>query len=251
MLKKYNKVTNLGFASVIAISAATTANAEEYFEGTPLDLSFNAAWVSDYRFRGISQSDEKPALQLGGDAVYSLENIDLYAGLWGSQVDFNDGDEARVEVDYYGGVAFEAADLAFDVGFIYYTYPGADSSLEYDFIEYTGSVGYEYEGLFLAYSLNYSPDYFAGSGDAYYNKVSLEYSFYPALTFSGYVGKQTVEDNAAFLLDDYTDWGIGATYEIEDLFDVSLNYITTNLSDTKCGSDNCDSTLVLSVSKSF
>lgn len=251
MSNKHGIMKNIGFATVTLLAVNSAANAEEYIDGVPLDFSFNAAWVSDYRFRGVAQSDEKPALQLGADAVYSLEGFDLYAGIWGSQVDFNDGDEARIEIDYYGGLAFELADFAFDVGTIYYTYPSASDALNYDFLEYTASVGYEYEGLFASYSLNYSPEYFGKSGDAYYNKASLEYSFYPALTFSGYVGRQSIEDNAAFLLDDYTDWGIGATYEIEDLFDVSLNFITTNLSDAKCGSDNCDSTLVLSVSKSF
>ncbi len=61
-----------------------------------IDVSANVGFVSEYSFRGIAQSDEHPALQGGFDVSHSSG---LYAGIWGSNVDFNDGDQASVEVD--------------------------------------------------------------------------------------------------------------------------------------------------------
>jgi uncharacterized protein (TIGR02001 family) len=244
-----NKVFGLGLLAVSAM-AAQPAQAEEYFEGVPLDISANAAWVSDYRFRGISQTDEKPALQLGADAVYSLEAVDLYIGAWGSNTDFNDGDEGRYEIDYYGGVAKEYEGVAFDVGMIFYTYPGARDSLNYDFHEYAASVGYDFNGLFTTLSFNYSPDNFASSGDALYSKLALEYAITPTFTLNSYLANQSVEDNATFGVDDYYDWGFGASYNYEDMFDIGLNYVDTNTSNADCA-DNCDGVIILSVAKSF
>lgn len=242
-------------ASFTAITAtilvAQAATAEEYFEGMPLDISANVAWTSNYLFRGVSQTDEKPAAQLGLNATYSVaENVDLYAGAWGSHVDFNDGNEASYEVDYLSGVAFSLGEFDFDLGTIYYSYPGARDSLNYDFFEYVASVGHDFGGLYATYSLNYSPDNFGNSGDAYYNKLAGEFSFYPGLTFSGYGAHQSVEDNAAFGVDDYFEYGFGATYAIENFADVSLNFVSTDLSEADCG-DNCGNTLVFSVAKSF
>ena len=245
-----NRVFGLGILTIGAM-AVQSAQAEEYFAGVPLDLSANAAWVSDYRFRGISQTDEKPALQLGADAIYSLEDVDLYVGAWGSNTDFNDGDEGRYEVDYYGGVALENAGVAYDIGFIYYTYPGARDNLNYDFFEYAASVGYDFDGLFTTLSMNYSPNNFGNSGDALYTKIAAEYSFYPNFTLNSYIARQDVQNNVAFGVDDYNDWGFGAAYNWDDNFTIGLNYVDTNISAADCVTDNCDGTIILSVSKSF
>ena len=246
-----NKLFGLGFLAISAM-AAQPVQATEYFKDLPgLDLTVNGAWVSDYRFRGVSQTDEKPALQGGMDLIYPIaEDIDAYVGAWGSGVDFNDGNEGRYEVDYYGGVALENSGVAYDIGFIYYSYPSARDNLNYNFFEYAASVGYDFNGLFTTLSLNYSPNNFGNSGDALYTKIAAEYSFYPNFTLNSYIGRQDVQNNVAFTLDDYNDWGFGAAYNWDDNFTVGLNYIDMNTSQADCA-DNCDGTIILSVSKSF
>jgi uncharacterized protein (TIGR02001 family) len=64
-----------------------------------LQLSANFSVTSDYVFRGFSQSREKPAYQGGIDATYKW----LYAGIWGSHIDFGPVD-APAEVDFYAGI---------------------------------------------------------------------------------------------------------------------------------------------------
>lgn len=242
-------------ASFTAITAAilTTqaATAEEYFEGVPLDLSANVAWTNNYLFRGVSQNDEKAALQVGVNAIYPItDSVDFYAGAWGSNVDFNDGNEGKKEIDYLSGIGFELGDVSVDIGTIYYSYPGARGSLNYDFFEYTAAIGYDFEGLSTTYSLNYSSNNFGDSGTAYYNKLALAYPLTPTFSLNSYLGRQDVEKNAVFGVDDYLDFGFGGTYSIEDVADVSLNFVGTNLSEADCG-DNCGNTLVFSVAKSF
>lgn len=88
------------------------------------NLSGNIGLVSDYRFRGISQTYKKPALQAGIDYNHASG---FYLGNWNSIVSknsYNNG--AGLEVDLYGGIKFPINEkLQGDVGLIYYYYPDA------------------------------------------------------------------------------------------------------------------------------
>ncbi len=74
--------------------------------GDGFSLSASAAFTTDYVFRGISQTDQNPAVQASLDASYGI----FYIGMWGSNVDFGAGpagqDIANVEIDYYAGPTF-------------------------------------------------------------------------------------------------------------------------------------------------
>jgi len=94
-------------------------------------LSFNVSLTTDYRYRGISQSRLKPALQGGAD--YALPN-GFYVGTWGSTISWIkdagtiagvDTGSAPVEIDFYGGYKGEIQkDFTYDVGVLQYYYPG-------------------------------------------------------------------------------------------------------------------------------
>jgi uncharacterized protein (TIGR02001 family) len=89
------------------------------------DLAFNVGAVSDYRYRGISQTRLKPAVQGGIDWSHSSG---FYLGTWASTIKWIDDayGDAKVEVDLYGGYKGEIVkDLAFDVGLLQYLYPNA------------------------------------------------------------------------------------------------------------------------------
>lgn len=87
-------------------------------------LTGNLAMTSDYRFRGISQTYRRPAVQAGLDYTHGSG---LYAGTWMSNVSgnsYNNG--AGLEWDLYGGYRFAVArDVTLDLGALAYAYPGA------------------------------------------------------------------------------------------------------------------------------
>lgn len=131
-------------AAAAAAAAAVAAGAGEAGEpaatesdeadtGIPGDFEAEVTLVSDYIDRGISNTDHKPALQ--GGITYSIEtgigDTAAYAGFWGSSVDFDDGDEATVELDWFFGLSgtFPGTELGWDVGGAYYAYPGASRQL--------------------------------------------------------------------------------------------------------------------------
>lgn len=109
----------VAIASLVSAGALTTHAAQA-------EVSFNAALVTDYVWRGTTQSDNSPAIQGGAD-------IDLGSGLavgiWGSTIDF--GTDDNVEVDVYGSYSFSASGLDMSAAFYSYNYDGeTDTSYE-------------------------------------------------------------------------------------------------------------------------
>jgi uncharacterized protein (TIGR02001 family) len=235
--------------------SGTAAVAQEKKPAIPGTFSGNVALTSEYYFRGLSQTDDAPALQGGFDyEVKVAEPVSIYAGVWGSNVDFNEADGidgATVEIDWYGGLkgAIGATGISWDLGFIYYSYPGADGDLDYDFIEAKAALGYDFGVAAVTASINYSPDYTAGSGDAFYPKLAVDVPVpgVEGLSFSGYVAYQDVEKNDVFGTRDYVEWNISATYNLLG-FDLSLAYTDTDIGGDVDGKNEA---ILFTVARSF
>ena len=89
-------------------------------------VSANVSFASDYVWRGMTQSDG-PAIQGGFD--FEAES-GFYAGIWGSNVNFNDG--AGSELDYYAGYGFSLGDVGVDIGYIAFDYPENETGLDFE-----------------------------------------------------------------------------------------------------------------------
>lgn len=237
---------NYGKGALCAAALLLVLGPAEAGEVFPGDFSATVGFATDYTFRGISQTDENPAIQ--GSIDWAHES-GVYLGVWGSNVDFNDGDEAQLEMDFYGGIAGEVSGITWDVGVIYYAYPGADDDLDYDYVEGKGALGYDFGVASVEGSVFYSPEYFGDSGDAVYAQfataVPLPYGF----GVNGLVGYQWIDENATFGVPDYLTWTIGLTYSLEG-FDFALSYVDTDLSSSECN-DICDARAMFAVSRSF
>ncbi|MEA3330321.1 MAG: TorF family putative porin [Campylobacterota bacterium] len=100
--------------SLAAALIVTLAQAEETSD---VGISANVAMTSNYVWRGMTQSDNSPAIQGGFDVDYK----GVYAGVWGSNVNF--GTDASMEFDVYAGYANEIYGIGYDIGYIQYAYP--------------------------------------------------------------------------------------------------------------------------------
>jgi uncharacterized protein (TIGR02001 family) len=93
---------------------------------------FSSTWtaVSDYDFRGFSQSAKDPALQASAD--YAFGESGFAVGAWASNVDFGPGSDADVELDFYASYVGKINDtFSWTAGITYYSYPGSDTAGEY------------------------------------------------------------------------------------------------------------------------
>ena len=106
-------VPSLLTLSLLSVTGVAQAQAAES------TLSFNAGVVSDYRYRGISQSRLEPAVQGGFDYA---DKSGFYVGAWGSTIKWvkDGGGNANVEIDLYGGYKGAVGGAAYDVGFLRY-----------------------------------------------------------------------------------------------------------------------------------
>ncbi len=246
----------LAFTLLAAVAAAPTQADDGEDSGFPGEFEAEVGLVSDYVDRGISNSDEHAAVQ--GGISYSigtgLGDTSAYAGFWGSSVDFDDGGEATVELDWYFGLngTVPGTELAWDVGGAYYTYPGASSSLDYDYWEIPVILSHPlWEAVTVTGSYFFSPEYFGEAGQAHYLNAALSWDI-PidpvTLTLGAATGRQWIEDNAWAGVEDYQDWSIGISVSY-DAISVGLDYTDTNLSKSECfgGTTVCDPRLVLRV----
>jgi uncharacterized protein (TIGR02001 family) len=241
-----SKVINVFFAAAM-LGSAVTASAG--------DIVGNVTLATDYRFRGISQDHGKfsPAIQGGFD--WSSE-MGIYVGTWASNVNFT---EAAIETDVYGGYKGKINDdFAYDVGVLYYGYP-QDGSQHLAYTEFYTSLSF----FGFKAGVNYSDNYFAGSGEFWYPYLNYGKEIFKNFTLNAHYGYNSFSndqdgnpDGGPLLLDgkdEYSDWSIGiSTTQLGVTW--ALTYVDTDLDDSaECFDDKdlCASTAVFSMSKAL
>src|SRR5277367_2481741 len=109
--------------SAMAADMATKAPPAPPPAPSPWDVAITAALMSDYNFRGVTQSAHKPSTQAGFEARYNFNSTwQAYVGVSGESIDFPN--RAAAEIDLYGGIRPTFDKLALDFGFWEYYYPG-------------------------------------------------------------------------------------------------------------------------------
>lgn len=203
--------------AIAACAGAGPAFAQDAAPTPPISFTGNVAITSDYVFRGLSQSNSDFALQGGFDLT---STAGFYAGTWLSSIDFNDASDANVEADIYAGYTrpIGSTGLSYNVGVYGYLYPDVNDGANFNFYEVYGGLSYAVGKFTLGGQVNYSPDFFAGSGDAIYAQISTGYAISDLLSVSGAVGYQTIDNAAAFGADDYTTWNVGGTFSLPGAF---------------------------------
>ena len=206
--------TRLALAAALATVALGGSASALEMEGAT--VTFNAGVVSDYVFRGVSQSDEEGAIQGGVDVAIEQG----YAGVWASNVDFG---KEHTEVDIYGGVRPEGFGWNFDFGAIYYAYPGEASNAHEAYVEFKAAASRAFGPATVGAAVYYSPDFFAQTDEATYYELNGAYAFNDKISASGAIGRQDVSYNG-----DYTTWNVGATWAFAPHLAVDLRYHDTD-----------------------
>lgn len=203
------------------------------YAAEPWSFSANLGLVSNYLWRGVSQTDNQPAVQGGIDITHASG---FHAGTWVSNVDFGP-DGANYEWDLYLGYDFKLPneDLKLGVTALYYAYP--DNPDEIDFAELGLSTGYRWLSLGISYTIwggKANEDALFDRGDLYYSlgiDVPLPQSFSIGL-FGGYYDFKNdkifvdfdAAGNAITKSADYGHWGIKISKDAGDFGTFSLHY---------------------------
>ena len=171
----------LACAAALAIAAPSITYAE---------VVFNVAAFSDYRYRGISQTRVKPALQAGVDFSQGA----FYLGAWASNIKWikDLGGDANVEIDLYGGIKGEISkELTYDVGVLTYQYPSNKLSPSANTTEIYGALTYGPATLKYSHAVTNTfanPD----SKNSYYLDLSAGFDIGNGMTLTPHIGYQKI-----------------------------------------------------------
>jgi uncharacterized protein (TIGR02001 family) len=191
-------------AALGLLAAAMTAHAE---------FSATITGVTDYDFRGVTQSAQNPAIQ---GSVDFAADIGLYAGVWASNVDFGAGDP-NVEVDYYAGWG-GGETITWDLGATYYTYLGASSA---NYWETHAGLGWKW----FEAKVWYSWDYGGLEGNERYFEGNFNYPLPYGIGFTAHAGYTNGNGfHEAYDQGSYMDWSAGLTYSWKHI-DMALKWV--------------------------
>jgi len=240
------------------------------------DIAFGGGIMSDYIFRGITQSAHKPSVAAYFEPRYNINpNLQLYVGFAGESIDFPN--HAAAEIDFYGGIRPTFGKLALDFGVWYYWYPGGscfntgfagcNASLpngnvikaDLSFWEVYGKATYNFSDAFsVGASVNYSPSVLNSGADGEYIAGFVKYVF-PSVPLPTGWGAYVSADVGHWFLGtsdnfyavagfpngipykSYTTWdlGFGLTYKV---FTLDLRYYDTDLNKGDCNAFTSDQT---------
>ncbi|TAG27482.1 MAG: hypothetical protein EAZ37_04790 [Burkholderiales bacterium] len=229
------KLSHISIATLLSV-AAVGAFAQAKAPEPDYTLSFNVGAVTDYRFRGISQTSKKPAIQGGLDFYHKSG---FYAGAWGSNVkwikDFNGATKGNFEIDLYGGFKGEIAkDLGFDVGVIAYQYPGNNSGdvgtpnagnvTNANTTEIYGALTYKMFTVKYSRSTGTFLGFLESSGSDYFD-LSAAFDLGNGFTLTPHVGVQKVKNNKDY---NYTDYSLTVAKDMGNGLSLTAAAIGTN-----------------------
>lgn len=241
-------IASLAAAAALAVPTFAAAQAPA---ASPIAGNFSL--VSDYRFRGLTQTFEEPAIQGGFDYAHSSG---LYLGNWNSSIADTFYGGSPLEMDFYAGYKPTFGDITLDLGVLYYYYPGSDAPGigRIDNTELYAGAAWKWLSLKYFHAVS---DFFGvpDTKDSSYIDLTASYTFAGGWGVSGHIGHQKVENISAA---DYTDYKIGITKDVSGWL-LGLAFIDTDAEEAAytftSGSGKSvnvgDSTLVLSVSKTF
>lgn len=201
-------------AATAALAAAGTANAGEF--------SSTITAASEYDFRGFSQSAKDPALQASLD--YGFDN-GFAIGAWASNVDFEPAD-GDIELDLYAGYSASISDtLGWNVGAVYYMYPGSDDIGEY----WEAYAGLDVGPVSLKQW--YADDLYEIGESGLYTEANASFpigeSGFSILAHVGYSWGDAWDEDV--LGGEIFDYSVGVGYDFSN-FSVALKYTATDAS---------------------
>jgi len=241
----------------LTLSAAAGAMAQTAAPAEPEStLAYNIGAVSDYRYRGISQTRKQATLQGGFD--YN-DKSGFYVGAWASGIKWIQDAGAKdgtVEIDLYGGYKGAAGDVAYDVGFLRYQYQGNTLAKVSGLVDANTNEVYAAAtmGLFTA-KYSYATSNLFGnpkSTGSYYLDLSAAVDLGEGYSLTPHLGYQNIAKTPDGT---YTDYALTLGKDLGNGLSASAAVIGTNAKKsfyyTPSGKPTGDTGLVVGVKYTF
>lgn len=195
-----------------------------------LEISGELGFVSNYKFRGISQTDNKPAIQGGFELALPGG---FYAGTWGSNVsDWTNFRGNGMELDLYAGYSTELPmGLGVDLGAIRYYYPGNAATIKQNTTEIYIGLSYSIVSYTLSRTTtNWFGDVAVQGGNgsskgSLYQDLSVEFPVNDQISLTAHYGRQKVAGKDGWRGFSFSDYSVGVSYALPNDFSLGLDYV--------------------------
>lgn len=237
MSKQHLGIHALGCLAACGAGLAVSGGVLAQDAASPHTVTSNVGFFSNYVFRGMTYTQNRPALQGGFDYAH---DSGLYAGVWGTNVSSEAINEASLEIDFYGGYAGTQGDWSYNVGLLQFYYPERPklpgSREKYDTLEAYAAVGWRMLTLKYSHTLT---DFFGfnsdsmgdGRGDSRgsgYLELNAAVPLPAGFALGLHVGRQRVRNYGDF---NYTDWRVGVSRTFGEGWTATVAYTDTNADD--------------------
>ncbi|GAB0057187.1 hypothetical protein SIID45300_01510 [Candidatus Magnetaquicoccaceae bacterium FCR-1] len=242
----------MGCAAILATpTTSIAADAAPAAPTSPHTVTANVGVVSNYLFRGLTQTWDKPAVQGGIDYSHASG---LYAGTWISNVSDKFFADGWAEIDLYGGYNGKINDdWTWTVGTIGYLYPSANfkdatpsgtypDSQSYNTLELNAGLGYKWVSAKVSVAVT---DYFGANKKTFYSDNSKGTTYWDLTAnvplpesiftkdvtmplhvgYTNYTNKLAAANAAGATNPDYVDYKVGLTKAFDGGISVSAAYI--------------------------
>ena len=252
---KQTVVAGLISAAFVAGSAFAQAPAAPAAPASPHTFTGNVGLYSQYIFRGLTQTDRQPALQGGFDYAHSSG---FYLGTWASNISWlkenfstppatitgQYASGGSAEIDFYGGYksTFGKSDFTYDIGLLYYWYPGDVKSIAQGCVygtatacpranttELYGAIGWKWVTLKYSHGIDNKTFGVPNSSGTHYLDLTADIPLgetgltanlhYGRQSYRGSIPGALLSNNSTF---SYSDWKIGATYALPKDFSIGV-----------------------------
>ena len=222
------------FAQDDAVKADAVVEEEESM------FSWNAALTSDYVFRGVSQTDEEPALQLGADLNF---DNGIYVGVWGSNVDFGEG-SPDIEIDTFIGWNWDLSDSwNLDLMLNRYNYIGEDDDFgDGDYNELIGALAWN---EMITLTVGYTNDVYGLDENGYYYGLGGSWELGAGVTLDVGFGLNQFDEATGY--EDYNDYSVSVNRDFGPV-NAALGFYGTDADGEFNFGETADNRFVLTLS---
>lgn len=222
-------------ASLTALIPSAAHAEDSAAEKPAVAVAYNAAIVSDYRFRGLSLTNRQPAVQAGIDLAF---RNGFYLGTWTSNVASTGG--GNVEVDLYGGYGGSLLGFDYTAGALGYVYPGSKGA---NYVELQSTIGRSIGPVKSTLTIAWTPHQ-GNAVENLYLGLGGKVAIARALSASASIGRE----NGGY--DHKYDWSAGLAYDL-DAIELSATYVDTNYKGALEAGRNGRAGVVLSAKVTF
>ncbi|WP_293880257.1 TorF family putative porin [Sphingomonas sp.] len=253
--------------SLLALAVASPALAQDTAPPEAIVINGTATVVTDYRFRGISQTNKNFAVQ---GSLTATHESGFYVSAWGSSIDDYVANGSNQEIDLIGGFKKTIQGTTLDVGVLYYFYPASqkggasfagEKKYNSDFAEPYVSVAHTFGPVTAKATANYAFKQKAlglvanANGtqrrdDNLYTAFDLSGGIAPGVGLSAHIGHNWTSSALSLGLKKYTDWGAGVNYTYKAIT-FGVSYVGTDIPTAPLGKDVGKDGVVGSIGVSF